>query len=80
MGKLDISSYVLFRDTAKMSETHRLFIILLKSKNSKAKLCRILFHYSQLLITSKDPKADLVKSEEIISKPQRLTPLGLWGE
>ena len=35
MGKPDISSYVLFRDTAKMSETYRLFIILLKSKKAR---------------------------------------------
>ena len=36
------------------------------------------FHYYLLLITYKSQKASLVKSEEVISKPQRPTPLGLW--
>ena len=47
--------------------------------NPKSTFFHTLFHYSLLLITSK-AKASFVKrdGEEVISKPQRLTSLGLW--
>ena len=51
-----------------------LFIILLKK--GKVKPCRTLFHFSLLLITSKAPKANEVKSEEVKSKAPKTDAFG----
>ena len=72
------AKYFALRLNIKRRHDNSSFSVWFISSLGKSKPCKTLFRFSLLLITYKSQKASLVKSEEVISKPQRPTPLGLW--
>lgn len=72
------AKYFALRLNVKRRHDNSSFSVWFISSLGKAKPCKTLFRFSLLFITYKSQKASFVKSEEVISKPQRPTPLGLW--